>query len=634
MRVREWQNDSRVGWRRSGRCLRIALLVGALLSGTNTRADTAAPDRSWRDASPSQAIRPAEYGGVQRRSGYVRTRDGVQLAADVWLPVELQPGTRLPAILEQTRYYRSALLKADPHGACRPAGKPTIDLFVTHGYAYVVLDVRGTGASFGTRAAEYSDDEVADGRDVLDWIVRQEWSDGKVGSQGQSYLGTAAELQLRNRHPALRAIAPSFSGYDFYSEIARPGGIENSAFGNAWSELIAALDHGTPPESSPVLGPCPVDEDKDRSMLRSAIAQHAANFNFSRFMRNVSFRDDRFEGLTAGGFGPVNYQQAIDAARVPVYAIAGWYDSGYALGAIRRYLSSSSPDMRVLIGPWGHGARYFYAPGIRAPTASSFDLAAEKLRYFDYELKGIGAGFPSLRSIRYFTTGSNQWHHTARWPPPGSHLRPWYFGNNRSLVGARPGREEADEHADDGTAGSGDDNRWHSTTGAYPVAYPDRATVDQRLQTYTSAPLQADLEVTGSPVVTLFLSTDRTDTGVFAYLEEVTADGQVNYVTEGELLASRRRTGTLPFRSPAPVHTDRRRDFTRVTPLQSMQLDIGLLPLSHVFSAGSRLRIALTSSDRSQFREQPMESQSWKILRGGARASRIDLPIIDRRVAP
>lgn len=593
-----------------------------------------APDNSWREGQPDGVLRDADYSGVHRVSQYVRMRDGVRIAVDVWLPDSLPPSTRLPAILEQTRYYRTSILRSDPHGECRPAGKPAIDLFVTHGYAYVVVDVRGTGASFGTRTTEYSDEEIADGRDILDWIVRQDWSNGTVGSQGQSYVGTAAELLVQNHHSALKAIVPTFSGYDFYGEITSPGGIRNTAFGQFWSDSIQALDSGSPPVSSPVLGPCPVDDDRDQALLHAALEQHRSNFNVWRFLQHVSFRDDRFEGVNLDVASPFARQGSIGGARVPMYVVVGWNDSAYTLGAIRRYMTSPAADMHILIGPWGHGSRFYYAPGVREPTPSSFDLAAEKLRYFDYILKGIDAGMANLPRIRYFTTGSGRWHDAQQWPPPQSLRRPFYFADDHSLAERAPRRGATDLYHSEGTAASGENNRWHSTMGAFPVAYPDRHGMDQGLLTYTSQPLRTDLEITGDPMVTLFMATDRGDTDVFVYLEEVMPDDQANYVGEGELRASRRREGELPFQTPGPIHTDRRSDLEQVVAHRRMKLDIGLLPLSHVFKAGSRLRVSIASADRSQFLEHPVEAEDWTVFRGAMSPSRIDLPVVERRLEP
>jgi uncharacterized protein len=603
----------------------LAAAAASLLWSCLATADsTPAPDQSWTAA----ATRPPEYTGMERRSFYVSMRDGVKLAIDVWLPVGLAGDRKLPAILEQTRYYRSALVKSDPHGSCRPPGRPTIELFVTRGYAYVIVDVRGTGASFGTRTTEYSGEEVKDGAQIVDWIVHQGWSDGTVGSQGQSYVGTTAELLLSNRHPAVKAVAPSFSGYDFYSEILSPGGIRNSAFGKVWSEMVEGLDRSAPAEASPILGPCPVDEDKDQSALRRALAQHAGNRNVWQFLQQVEFRDDRAEGIAADAAGPYHQQAAIDASNAPLYAIVGWYDSGYALGAIRRYLSSSSPSRRVLIGPWNHGARYFYAPGIRVPTPSSFDLAAEKLRYFDSMLKGIDAGFSSSPPIRYFTTGSNRWQGTTQWPPPDARPMTLYLGAHGSLVQEAPHAAGVDDYVTVGSTSSGDNNRWHTTMGPFPVAYADRAAEDRQLLTYTSSPLPSDMEITGNPLAKLFLATDRTDADVFVYLEEVTVDGQVNYVTEGELKASRAREGSLPFRTPGPVHSDRRADRSSVGPGRPLELEIGLLPLSHVFRAGNRIRVAIAAADRGQFDVSAADGAKWQLFRSAAHASQITIPVI------
>jgi len=137
-------------------------------------------------------------------------RDGVRLAIDVYLPSDLAAGTRLPTILEQTRYRRSLEPRPELRDSLdQPSGK--ITAFVSRGYAYVIVDVRGSGASFGSRPVELGPTEVRDGRDVVDWIIRQPWSTGSVGATGVSYVGSTAELLLVNRHPAVRCNT-SFGG--------------------------------------------------------------------------------------------------------------------------------------------------------------------------------------------------------------------------------------------------------------------------------------------------------------------------------------------------------------------------------------------------------------------------------------
>lgn len=584
------------------------------------------PDVSWGAGDPAYAIRPAEYSGSERKGYYVTMRDGVKIAVDVWLPVGLPAGTKIPAILEQTRYFRSAIVKADPTGPCRPPFKSTIDLFVTRGYAHVLVDARGSGASFGTRKTEYSDDEVRDGGEIVDWIVKQPWSDGKVGALGQSYTGTTAEMLLRNRHPAVKAVLPTFSGYDFYSEILFPGGVK-STFGQWWGDFVAGLDRNAPDLLPKVAGVCPVDEDKDGSQLRAALAQHLQNYSVPDYVKAVKYRDDVYRGVSGEASSPFRYQKEIDAANTPVYAIVGWWDSGYQISAIRRFLNSRTGKHHVLIGPWNHGAHSYSAPGVHQATPSGFNLPEEKLRYFEYHLKGIDAGFSSAPAIRYWTSGANRWQGTERWPPAGSRAVTWHFTDGHGLA-AQPGAPGSDAHASDGTATAGPNNRWAAAIDIKPVFYPDRAAADAQLLTYTSAPLAEDLEVTGDPVAHVYLAVEETDADVIVYLEEVTAAGAVHYVTEGVLRASHRKPGKLPFKTPGAVHSDRRADVLPVVPGKPMRLDITLLPLSHVFKAGNRIRVALASADRAQFVEHPVRAARWTVFRTAARASRIELPVV------
>jgi predicted acyl esterase len=86
----------------------------------------------------------------------------------------------------------------------------------------------------------------------------------------------------------------------------------------------------------------------------------------------------------------------------------------------------------------------------------------------------------------------------------------------------------------------------------FPVFSPDRAAADRSLLTFTSTPLDIDFEVTGEPIAHVFLATANSDDDVIVLLEEVTADGQVNYVTEGELRAGHRANAAPPYRTLPP----------------------------------------------------------------------------------
>jgi len=132
-------------------------------------------------------------------SHYLTTRDGTRLAADVHLPAGRTTGQRLPALLELTRYWRSS---EDPTSfAPNPALSPLDRHFLQNGYAVVKVDVRGSGASFGSRPVEYGDQEVEDGYDVVQWW----WSSpGRTARSAPSGPPTPEPPQSCSRRPGTR----------------------------------------------------------------------------------------------------------------------------------------------------------------------------------------------------------------------------------------------------------------------------------------------------------------------------------------------------------------------------------------------------------------------------------------------
>jgi predicted acyl esterase len=200
------------------------------------------PQRASKVEEQDQRV-AAEYSGASYSSRYLTMRDGVKIAVDLYLPRGLEPTKRIPAILEQSRYGRRIQLRA-PLRWLIDTSPPYARFFARHGYAWVEIDVRGSSASFGSIAYPWSPDEIADANEVVNWIVRQPWSNGKVGATGLSYSGEAAELLLANRNPAVKAIAPYFAFWDTYEDTAFPGGVYLAWFIRTWSSLMAKLDVG------------------------------------------------------------------------------------------------------------------------------------------------------------------------------------------------------------------------------------------------------------------------------------------------------------------------------------------------------------------------------------------------------
>ena len=126
----------------------------------------------------------------------------------------------------------------------------------------------------------------------------------------------------------------------------------------------------------------------------------------------------------------------------------------------------------------------------------------------------------------YFTMGEEKWKTTTTWPPAGSTTQRWYLAQNGALSTAPPAVESGvDTYTVDFQATTGTSNRWHTPDGVTPVVYKDRAKLDRRLLTYTSPPLRQDTEITGHPIVTLWVASSATDGAFYVYLEDVDERG-------------------------------------------------------------------------------------------------------------
>lgn len=610
------------------RVLLLGLLFGCASGTTNT-------DRAWWDGA---SLTPARYSPV-RSSRYLTMRDGVKIAADIYLPTGGPAGERFPAILTQTRYHRSTKL-AFPFTLLADDEPTIIRRFVERGYAWIAIDVRGTGASFGSNPYPWSPAEYQDGGEVVDWIVQQPWSDGKVGATGVSYDGTAAEFLLAIANPAVKAIAPRFSLYDAYTDIAFPGGIHNSWFTRSWSEGNAALDNNTLPEGVPLLarlasrGVRPVDEDHSGELLEAAIVAHRENPSIHDAATKMSCIDDRAPtGFTTAEISPYSFAPTAIKLSVPIYSISGWWDGAYANAAIKRYSSVPTFESRLLIGPWNHGGRQHISPA--APhRIVAFDHVGELLRFFDFTLKGIRNGIESEPPIHYFTMGAEQWRSAESWPPESETLTLYARDANRLLWEFPEEPEAVDRKPVDQSIGSGRGSRWRSVYNldGTPTRYTGRRDLCERSHCYTSPRLPQDIEVTGHALISLFLSSTAEDGFVVAYLDDVPPSGEPHYVTEGELRIAHRATSEdePPYKQQGPYRTFQRKDASLLPANTVAELRFDLLPTSYLFKKGHRIRLIIVGSDADIFPTMPKEPSELSIYRDRNRLSRIELPVVVR----
>ena len=578
----------------------------------------------------------------QRTSEYLTMRDGVKIAVDLYLPDGLKPGQQIPTIMHQTRYWRSIeyrwLISLFKDERSRGIIGTYAARFLQHGYAWVDVDVRGSGASFGTRPIAYSPEEIQDGAEIVNWIIAQPWSNGKVGAMGISYSGGAAEMLLVNQHPAVKAIAPMFAGFDIYSEIGFPGGIHLNWFTETWSYINNRLDHNELPFAGwmgnlLVRGVRPVDNDTDNQLLTTAIQEHETNWSPFKEASGLTFRDDPPPSRQAPNIDALStrsYTNEIEQSGAAIYSYSGWFDGGYGLAAIKRHLHHKNPQNKLILGPWDHGGKRQISPYAIGPA--KFDHTQELIQFFNHHLKDNSSNTADQPPIQYYTMGAERWNSATHWPPPSIPTR-LYFHTDSQLSTQFPQNSlPPDRYHVDPTAGTGSHSRWNTLVGiSLNNPYPDRQEQDKKLVTYTTDPLPEDLEVTGHPVVTVYLSANATDTTLFVYLEDVTPEGQIHYVTEGELRALHRKwqpaesTDQVVF---IPTRTYRRADAAPLIPGEVVPLTLDLLPVSYQFKKGHRIRVALAGADKDHFQLLDGPSPIWQIWHTPERPSQITLPVI------
>jgi uncharacterized protein len=606
---------------------------------------------------PGEETTPA---GLRRdTSAYVRMRDGVEIAVEVLLPADHRQGDRWPVLLRTTRYWRAAdrgwglRLMAALHllDAQKLVDRQRA-YFNQRGFVVVVADARGSGASGGRRVVELSPDEIADLGEVAAWAARQAWSNGRVGTFGVSYDGDTAELAAVPNQPAVRAVMPLFADFDSLA-LVEPGGVLLRGFVQPWSDAVKALDRDDVCAAAGVRGlSCwwtrrvvagvkPVDGDPHGAHLRALVRQHQ-NVDVASAVGAVAFRDDSL--VTKEGtfqfrdISPFGWRRQIEASALPMMVWCGWMDAGTCEGALSRYRTLANPQVLV-IGPLSHGGAWNADPfaGSHQPSVPSQpEQYAMEADFFDRQLRRDAAD-PVESSVRYYTMGEGVWHTTKVWPPAGLQATRLYLADRGSLSTVPPGTPgvpdkgaASDAYTVDFTASSGRQTRWHTQIGGGDVVYPDRAAEDRKLLTYTGPPLDADLEITGSPILTLVMASTATDGAVHAYLEDVAPDGRVTYLDEGIFRLLHRREvdpRTLPYQPLGPAHSFLRADAQPLQPGQATTIRFALYPTSVLLRRGHRLRLALAGADAGLFARYPATgSVTWTVYRQPGQASLLEIP--------
>ncbi len=591
-------------------------------------------------------------GNIKRNSAvYVKMTDGTQIAVDVWLPKQMKAGEKMPVLVMTTRYWRAfqvGWLQRGLHGIGLGVqgltANPLRDFMNKRGFVILQVDARGTGASGGNRLAEWAPDEVKDFGEVARWASVQPWSNGSVGAVGVSYEGNTAELYASVGEPSIKAVAPLYDDFDPQLHNSNPGGAFNTGFISVWGKSTGALDRNDACGALEISGlMCtvtkwmapgvkPVDADASGAQLAGILRTRKSN-NVLNGLSNVEYRDDSLKdggGTSLAELSPFSKKLAAEKYQIPMMVWSGWTDAATTDGTLSRYMTFNTPQV-VHIGAYSHGGGHDTDPSMPVDTQPApveqkqLGIVAD---FFDIYLRGGTPAAPK-RMINYFTMGARIWKQTDVWPPVGSTKQTLYFGDTSSLTPAQSGAA-SDNYTVDFTAATGKTTRWATQMGGADVIYPDRRDADKKLLSYTSAPLPAATTITGTPVVTTYLSTTATDGVVIAYLEDVAPDGKVSYITEGILrLTNRKETdANLPYVTLGVNRSFLRTDALPVVPGEVMQVRVPLYATSIQIKAGHRLRIALAGAADGQFDRTPKSGPvTWTVYRDAKRPSGVELPI-------
>ena len=649
-----------------------------------------------------------QFLSFRKESRFVRLSDGTDLAVDIFVPEDAADDggslrASFPTILEYTPYSRAFAQPGMPWwqriglrwrlGLKEPVYDrslfPSVRTMIGLGYAYVVVDMRGTGASFGSQTP-LMPRLGSDGAQIVDWITSQPWSDGSVGMRGDSY-GAWSQYATASQAPdGLQCIAPGVIMFATFTEGTRPGGITAIRWLSEYSDFLQAFNLSQNDQENGFFPAAPVidedgderwldeipltsagdttlftDEDeltypdghsRDQHYLARAVTEHKNNILGRRLLEpDMRFWDATQvfgeDTLSFSDTSPGAMLDRVAESGVSVLNLGGWFD-GFVRGTTKLFSSMEpGPGMRMMIGPRFHvpaGVTSAYQDLLRYDGDLASDIVLEEIRFFDWCLKGIDSGISGEEPVLLYVMNRG-WRREKSWPLQRQEIYSLHLGASGSLTPneGEPGSDRYDvdfDHSAD--YGSNKMNRWILMWS--PDSLMVRTELDERTLVYETEPLNTDMEVTGHPVANLWVSANQPDADVFVYLSDVAPDGTVHYVTEGQLRAGFHEMadpmlqtgGQRPVRPELPWYGFRAEDYdaNAFADDRILNLRFDLQPTSWVFGEGHRIRIAIAGADEGNFELHPdlctngdpeqCLATTLTVHRGSARQSRIELPVI------
>lgn len=591
------------------------------------------------------------YDVVVQHDVMVPMRDGVRLAADLYLPArdgQVAPG-RFPAIMERTPYDKTG-------------GHNQGVYFARRGYVAVKQDVRGRFASEGQFYPFAK--EAPDGYDSVEWAAAQPWCDGKVGTVGGSYCGSDQSALATLNPPHLAAMVVAVGTSNYYTSSMRQNGAQELRF-FMYAFRMAATSR----------------EALADATLRAALEQEHARVG--EWLTRLPYK----KGSSALRFVPTYEQWVLDVAThgefddywkqrgycidayydehadVPTVYLGGWYDS-YTRGTVANYEALSklkSTPQHLLMGPWTHG-------GWNVSWSGDVDFGREsvlaeydgyRLRWFDRWLKGMDNGVDREPPVRLFRMGGGDsrrdvngrlrhlgvWREAPDWPLPETRYVPYYLHADGVLSPEPPEDAPPTSYPYDpgdpvptiggGLSAGGDilppggydqrgDPRFYGCTDSLPLA------ARSDVLAFETEPLEEAVEVTGPLTVVLWAASSAVDTDFTVKLIDVhppNPDYPAGFAQNLSDSIIRAR------------YRDSREEATLMEPGVPYRFEIVMYPTSNLFAAGHRIRLDVSSSNFPRFDVNPNTGgalgadRTWVVAENAvyhdaAHASHIVLPVL------
>lgn len=575
-----------------------------------TSAEVTTPPASV--TAPDQTADPAFYADQQigEGFGYVTTRDGTTLSVNVSLPGGDGP---FPTVVEYSGY--------DPSN---PDNTTFAQLYTTLGYAYVGVNMRGTGCSGGSFEF-FEPVQLTDGYDMIEAIAAQPWVlHNSVGMVGVSYPGISQLFVASTRPPSLAAITPLSVLDDAARATLYPGGILNTGFAVAWSDEREndAAPYGQGWEQAQVDAGDTECEANQALRLQNTDASALISAN-PYYVPEVA--------------DPISPTALADRIEVPVFLAGAWQDeqTGGRFPEMLDDLSSS----RALFATMVNGShtesianlaifeRYveflelyvarrtpqFGGAALVAPILSNSLTGATGLslpsgdRFSGMSYEDALAAFEADDRIRIlFESGNAEGTDPgsplpryeagfASWPIESIEPQSWYLHPDGSLQSA-PFDADADASSYTSDPTNAPATTYEGSSSgiwATDVAYDWQEIPEGTGLSWVSAPLTDDTVVIGSGSLDIWLRSSAEDTDLEVTISEIRPDGTEVYIQSGWLRASHRALDMTESRPERPVHTHREADAELLPAGEFVEVRVEIFPFGHAFRTGSSIRITV-----------------------------------------